>query len=51
VLEVARRLAIDRNVRERAPRGFVDSFSLTLTDIEPGSAVPVLVQKLGTRQN
>ena len=51
VLEVARRLVIDRNGRERAPKGFVESFSLTLTDLEPGSAVPVLVQKLGAGQD
>lgn len=43
VVDVARRLYLDKNLdRKRVPKGFEDSFRLTLKQIDPGSAVPIL---------
>jgi hypothetical protein len=43
IVEVARWLYLEENPkRKRTPRGFAQSFSLHLSQIEPGSAVPVL---------
>lgn len=43
VIEVAKDIYLKENKgRKRAPRGFSDDFSLHLTAVEPGSAIPVL---------
>jgi hypothetical protein len=43
VIEVAKDIYLRENRdRARTPRGFTDDFSLHLTDVEPGSAIPVL---------
>ncbi|MBD0838868.1 hypothetical protein [Streptomyces sp. TRM68416] len=43
VIDVARGLWKQRHAaRQRVPRGFASSFSLRLSDIQPGSVVPVL---------
>lgn len=43
VIEVAKDIYLKENKdRKRTPRGFTDDFSLHLTAVEPGSAIPVL---------
>jgi hypothetical protein len=43
VIEVAKDIYMKENTdRKRTPRGFTDDFSLHLTAVEPGSAIPVL---------
>ena len=43
VVEVAKHLYLqDNEGRKRTPRGFADDFSLHLSGVEEGSAVPVL---------
>ncbi len=43
VIEIAKDIYLKENKeRKRAPRGFTDEFSLHLTAVEPGSAIPVL---------
>lgn len=47
VLAVAKQMFFEANrTRVRLPRGFGDSFRLTLSRIEPGSAIPIVEREL-----
>lgn len=51
VQEVARRLFLDSHPgRKRVPKGFEDSFRLTLKQIDRGSAIPVLIVEDGAEE-
>jgi len=46
VIEVARSLYLAKHrERKRVPKGFEDAFRLTLKQVDPGSAIPVLVME------
>lgn len=47
IVEVARWLYLEQNPRrKKTPRGFTHNFAIHLTQVEPGSAVPVLERPL-----
>ncbi len=44
ILEVAKQVYLDENpLRQRVPKGFTDNISLSLSTIEPGSAIPKIL--------